>query len=612
MRKPPHQYACSAWRCLVGLLCLHHVAADALHWASDESQVVMSGAHTETSTSKKNILFIITDDQDLHMDSPTYMPFLKKHLIDRGTSFNNHFTTTSICCPSRVALWTGKQPHNTNVTDVNPPYGGYPKFISQGFNDNYLPVWLQQAGYETYYTGKLFNAHTIFNYDSPYPGGWTGTDFLLDPGTYAYLNPIYQRNKEPPVQHSDKHTSELIAEKALGFIDEASQSEKPFFIAVAPIAPHSNIDFPRKTAYMTEPIPLAKHQDLFKEVKIPRRENFNPNEPSGANWIRQLPQLNESTVEYLDHFYRQRLRALQAVDELVDQLVARLEGAGLLDDTYIIYTSDNGYHLGQHRLPPGKECAYEDDIRVPLYVRGPGVAAGVDEEAVTTHIDLAPTLLRIAGVDLSARADLDGAAIPLAGAATIRHEHVTVEYWGTAIAEGEVGGFGGNGQIVMPNNTYKAVRIVGHGYNLLYTVWCNNEHELYDLETDPYQMKNLYPAQDLSPLPKPELLLGFDIDSVVQRLDALLMVLKSCKGRVCVDPWATLHPAGDVHTLVEAMSARFSRFYEEQIRVEYTRCEAGYIIDAEGPQVGYQYREAGSGSEEEAGMMMMPMWPHWT
>lgn len=320
-------------------------------------------------------------------------------------------------------------------------------------NSNWLPVWLQEAGYNTYYTGKLFNAHTTSNYDSPFPAGWTATDFLLDPGTYAYLNPIYQANKDAPVYHKNEHTSDLITSKAHGLLDQALAAGEPFFLGVAPIAPHSNIDADRHAGLplMTEPIPAARHADLFPDVRVPRTANFNPDAPSGANWVRGLPRHNASSVAYLDHYYRQRLRALQAVDELVEGLVAQLARAGALDDTYVIYSSDNGFHVGQHRLPPGKECGYEEDIRVPLVVRGPGVARGAVEDAVTTHIDLAPTILQIAGA--GARPDFDGAAIPLvsgAGASggadaaweTKRHEHVAVEYWGFALAEGEGSGFG--------------------------------------------------------------------------------------------------------------------------------------------------------------------------
>lgn len=331
--------------------------------------------------------------------------------------------------------------------------GGYPKFIAQGLNSNYLPVWLQEAGYNTYYTGKLFNSHTTSNYDSPYPAGWTSTDFLLDPGTYSYLNPIYQRNTGAPVYHRNEHTSDLITEKSQRLLDEAITAGKPFFLGVAPIAPHSDVSADRHVGLpmMTEPVPAKRHEGLFKNVKVPRTDNFNPDDASGASWVRKLPQHNTSSVEYLDHYYRQRLRALQAVDELVETLVTQLDKAGILDDTYIIYSSDNGFHIGQHRLPPGKECGYEEDIRVPLIIRGPEVPKGKVEDAVTTHIDLAPTILDIVGAE--ARPDFDGAPIPLGSSRSHamgqekeleakRHEHVAVEYWGFALAEGEGGGFG--------------------------------------------------------------------------------------------------------------------------------------------------------------------------
>jgi arylsulfatase A-like enzyme len=127
------------------------------------------------STTRPNIVFILTDDQDLHMDSLEYLPFVQKHLIQQGTFYKKQFCTIALCCPSRVSLWTGKAAHNTNVTDVSPPYGGYPKFVSQGLNDNFLPVWLQDAGYSTYYTGKLFNSHTVDNYNSPHVNGFTAS-----------------------------------------------------------------------------------------------------------------------------------------------------------------------------------------------------------------------------------------------------------------------------------------------------------------------------------------------------------------------------------------------------------------------------------------------------
>jgi arylsulfatase A-like enzyme len=349
--------------------------------------------------------------------------------------------------------------------------GGFPKFIQQGFNSNFLPVWLQDAGYNTYYTGKLFNAHTTDNYHSPFIAGFNGSDFLLDPHTYSYLHPAYQRNHDPPVKYNNTHTLDLVTEKAYGFLEDAIAADGPFFLGVAPVAPHSNID--RLTSDIsslegllsTPPIPLKKHEHLFEDVKLPRTENFNPDkvelylsggtclrmfknttltdlQPSGVNWVSRLPKLNQTVLDYNDSFYRSRLRALQAVDELVDGIVSRLEEHGILDTTYIIYTSDNGYHIGQHRLPPGKECGFEEDIRVPLFIRGPDVPADRVEDSVTTHIDLAPTVFNIAGIPV--RSDFDGSSVSLTdtGSKSISHEHANVEFWGLAIPEGAYNDFG--------------------------------------------------------------------------------------------------------------------------------------------------------------------------
>ena len=359
-------------------------------------------------------------------------------------------------------------------------------------------MWLQKAGYNTYYTGKLFNAHTVDNYDSPFPAGWTGSDFLLDPFTYSYLNSTYQRNQEPPVSHEGEYSVDVLAAKTYGFLEDAIDSEKPFFLGVAPVAPHGNVQANAEATvedmwgradsapkiHFSAPVAAERHKDLFKDARVPRTENFNPDAPSGANWVRTLPRQSQENIEYNDHFYRQRLRALQSVDELVDGIVTRLEARGVLEDTYIVYTSDNGYHIGQHRLPPGKECGYEEDVNVPLIVRGPGVPKNWTAKAVTTHTDLAPTILGLAGVSPGDDVEFDGEEIPLeaddiAAAVRDRHEHVNIEYWGFALAEGRQ--FPGQ-EFYWLNNTYKALRIAGEAWDLYYSVWCNGEHELYDMK----------------------------------------------------------------------------------------------------------------------------------
>ena len=167
------------------------------------------------------------------------------------------------------------------------------------------------------------------------------------------------------------------------------------------------------------------------------------------------------------------------------------------------------------------------------------------------------------------------------------------------------------------NNTYKALRVIGEDYNLYYSVWCTNEHQLYDLsvwtsqtflflfletleliifQTDPYELRNLYPSGKTA-YDSDSQLLGYPTSSVIARLDALLLVLKSCKGIDCIKPWNVLHPQGDVQSLKDSLNTRYDTFYMEQVKVEYNWCEFGYIIDAEGPQIPLTYRSGLSWSE---------------
>lgn len=150
-----------------------------------------------------------------------------------------------------------------------------------------MPLWLQDAGYNTYYTGKLFNAHTLANYDSPFPSGFNGSDFLLDPHTYEYLNASFQRNQDPPVNREDEYSTDVLAGKAYGFLDDAIIADNPFFLSIAPIAPHSNVKFEEDWFHdnissdaikTSPPIAAERHKNLFKDVIVPRTPSFNPDQ----------------------------------------------------------------------------------------------------------------------------------------------------------------------------------------------------------------------------------------------------------------------------------------------------------------------------------------------
>ena len=409
-------------------------------------------------------------------------------------------------------------------------------------------------------------------------------------GTYSYLHPWFQRNDEPPKEH-DGYATDLLAEKSYGFIDEGVKSGKPFFITIATVAPHANGDKGEDDQGQDQelsgegnaPIPAKRHENLFPNAQVDRkRDNFNPDKPSGASWVRNLPKQGHDNLMYNDLYYRRRLQALQAVDDLVNGTFARLAKHKVLENTYIIYSSDNGYHIGQHRLQPGKNCPYEEDINIPLVIRGPGIPQGKTSNLVSSHTDMVPTILGWAGADLPK--NLDGKAIITNGQQNPGQpwEHTQVEHWGS-------GGFDGKfGKSKHPNTTYKAVRVMGEDYNFYYSVWCNNEHELYDMVKDQGQMDNIYKRVGTT----------FNIGNrqvtlkqLETRLDALLLVLKDCKGQTCIKPWSALHPNGGVESLGDALKQQYDDFYaEKQKRVRFDECTKGYLPHLEGPNGFNTYR----------------------
>ena len=165
---------------------------------------------------------------------------------------------------------------------------------------------------------------------------------------------------------------------------------------------------------------------------------------------------------------------------MVEGIVEFLWNEGKLQDTYIIYTTDNGYHIGQHRMAPGKQLGHEGDVHIPLVIRGPGITPKTSIDAVTTHTDLAPTILRLACVYKN---DLDGSPIPLSVQSTEnRSDHVAIEYWGYYIDEVSPDYEPESDYPVRKyNNTYKAVRVIGDWYSLYYAVWCTGEKEYYNM-----------------------------------------------------------------------------------------------------------------------------------
>ncbi|KAL4946009.1 hypothetical protein BDV06DRAFT_235591 [Aspergillus oleicola] len=551
------------------------------------------------AASKPNILFILTDDQGKYMGGLDTMPKLQELLVQKGTTYDRHFCSTAVCCPSRANIWTGRMPHNTNVTDVSPPYGGYPKVVSAGWNDNYLPIWLQEAGYNTMYTGKLWNSHSPENYNKPYVKGFNQSEFLLDPFTYRYYNAKMTRNGEEPVDYAGEYSTDLLLRKAMGFLNDTLKNpDQPWMLTVAPNAPHSNGSATADgTHWFGDPEFAPRHADLFKDYKIPRDKSFNTVIEGAVGWVKDLEELSQEEVDYIDEFQRKRLRALRAVDEMIDSLVTRLDEAGVLDNTYIFFSTDNGYHVGQHAMRPGKNCGYDTDTNVPLIVRGPDIAENSSVDIVTSHTDLAPTFLDIAG---TTRDGLDGKSIlnPDSSAKN-KTEHAAIEYWGLAVPEGIYGYISNQTDVqnhIGKQNTYKALRLISDDYSIYWARWCSGEREFYNLKDDPHQTVNM--AANVGKHQNYKIA-GRGLRQIMQRANGLVMVLKSCTEDQCRDPWGQLHPNGDVNNLVDALDEKYDTFYANQPRVGYTECQKGYIIASEGPQKFNAYsktsRDVGGG-----------------
>jgi N-acetylglucosamine-6-sulfatase len=417
------------------------------------------------------------------MGSLDHMDAVQNRIVSQGTSFMKHYAHVTLCCPSRVTLWTGRHAHNTNVADVgnNKPGGGWAQVQKVGLNDKYLPVWLQAEGYNTYYAGKLYNGHSKENYCTPKCAeGWTGAvrsarkqnaieqtadiiqDFLVEPAVYTYYDSLFQHNRGDKHDEPRKVTSystDHITNFTLNSIDDAVKAKKPFFVVAAPIVPHiSSNHFPNGTK-IPFPTPKREYEHLYPHLKVSRTDNFNPKnvsspfvphvwselltmlriQRSGVLSIWNLDKLTEENEEFLHEYYRHRQRALKSVDDMVDQVIQKLEDKGVMDTTYVIYSTDNGYHLGQHRLQAGKRQCFEEDINVPLVIRGPSIAKGQSSDRVSGHVDMAPTILNMAGAQLKSDWELDGKGITfpleteqdLAKAKQGRGEHINLEFWGT-------------------------------------------------------------------------------------------------------------------------------------------------------------------------------------
>ena len=364
-------------------------------WSFEQGEVadVGDGADSGTATSdepveRPNIILILTDD--LADDDLSYMPNLRSLLIEQGTTFENAFVTDSLCCPSRATILRGQYAHNHGILENGPPNGGYEKFRSLGRQNSTLATWLQDAGYRTVLIGKYMNDYE----GTQVPPGWD--DWHAVSGNYT-SHDLSENGKIVSYDPGSYYMTDVLADTAVDFIRDPDGHvpsflvpSRPFFMWLGTTAPHQPAD------------PAPRHANAFSDVSMPRPPSFDEGDVSDKPaWIRDNPPLDPEQIAYAEDLYRKRMQSMLAVDDMIGRLVGELRKSGELDNTYFFFTSDNGFHFGTHRLSVGKWTAYEEDISVPLIVRGPGVPKGRTLEHLVLNNDFAPTF-----------ADLGGAEIP--------------------------------------------------------------------------------------------------------------------------------------------------------------------------------------------------------
>ena len=408
---------------------------------------------------RPNIIFVITDDQDV--ETLEHMPELQAKVVQEGVTFSNAFVTDPLCCPSRATILRGQYVHNHGVATNTRPEGGESAFRELGRDQSTVATWLHNRGYQTALFGKYLNS-----YQGPYiPPGWDRWFATDVRAAHQRFNDQGKLVDYPPEHH---HYEDIIAERAIEWLTGLSASQDPFFLYLAPHAPHQPAT------------PAPRHAARFSNTQLPQPPNFNEQDISDKpQWLRNAGSLKPKKVGKIEELYRNRLRTLLGVDEIIGRLVDTLESMGKLDDTYIFYTSDHGFHLGAHRQKPGKRSPYEEDLRVPLVCRGPGISRGATRDHLVINNDLAPTLAELATT--SVPDFVDGRSIvPLLG-----DNPPTIGKYRQGFLFGQVRSKTTTGLSPIP--TYLGVRTVSHSY----VEYDTGETELYDLQADPYQLDNI-------------------------------------------------------------------------------------------------------------------------
>jgi arylsulfatase A-like enzyme len=429
------------------------------------------------SSSQPNIVFVLTDD--LSTNLLQYMPTVQR-MQQAGLTFNDYFVSDSLCCPSRSSIFTGNFPHDTGVFGNGGPHGGFHVFHDRGEERDTFAVALKQAGYQTAMMGKYLNGYlsdTAGVSPTYVPPGWS--DWQVAGNGYGEFN--YTLNDNGSLEYyghqPGDYLTDVLASKGVDFINHATATGQPFFLELGTFTPHHPF------------VPAPRDRKLFPGIQAPRNPAFDAPSTDPPRWLGYRPPLTDLQLRRINHVFRRRAQDVQSIDDMINSIEAALRADGVAGNTYIVFSSDNGLHMGEHRLMPGKLTAFDTDIRVPLVIDGPSVPAGSQTDAMAENIDLAKTFTQLGGTNLPG----DGhSLVPLLHGTTPLdwRNAVLIEHHGPDVSQDDP-----DAQSKPAGNptTYEAMRT--HGF--LYVEYLDGELEYYDLRTDPFELHNL--ADSLSP-----------------------------------------------------------------------------------------------------------------
>jgi len=452
-------------------------------------------------TAKPNIIFIITDD--MRKDDLKYMLKTRSVLKNKGMTFENAFVSHAVCCPARATIMRGQYAHNTNVwsntasDSSSTTSGGWRAYKNNGNEADNVATRLHDIGYRTGLFGKYLNGYT--DTTTVIPRGWDR--WFATQQKYFDYNVNDQGTIKRFGSKASDYQTDVLSRKTNTFISASASQGMPFFAYVAPKAPHAPFT------------PAPRDQHTYDGLKAPRLPSFNESDVSDKpSWIRQLPRLSDSKKQRIDNQAEKRAESLQAVDDLVAGVVGKLSDKGVLSNTYIFFTSDNGFHHGEHRIPYGKWRPYEEDIHMPLLVRGPKVAAGSTTKKLALNTDYMPTF-----TDLACSPD-----------PTLCETLKTQNNWYVpdgrslkSVLEGNSSAW--RNAILLEASAhyspaYRGIRTVNTSTTTRrkYVEYAGGARELYYLKSDPYELTDRYKAT-----------------SPPSDLVSQLSSLKSCAGNRC-------------------------------------------------------------------------------